>query len=98
MKHHGKGGMPGDFKANIHALFRNHKDITRKVELTKTGYRATTTSDNPEVVATLQKHVKQMQGRLEEGKSVRRWDPAYAEMMDHYADIEVKITAIEKGI
>lgn len=99
---HGKGHGPGhggdDFRGTIHALFASHGEIDRKVELTQEGYRATTTSGKPEVVALLRKHLSEMKERLESGRGVRHWDPAFAEFREHYEDIEVRVKNIEGGV
>jgi hypothetical protein len=39
-----------------------------------------------------------MEARLKEGYSVRRWDPAFVEFLDHYDDLIVKIEEIEGGV
>jgi hypothetical protein len=97
-KGHGHGGMSGDFQGVIHSLFAAHEKVNRAVELTDDGYRATTTSDNPEVAAMLKKHVAQMESRLEGGLGVRHWDPAFVELHEHYEDMSIKVENVEKGV
>jgi hypothetical protein len=94
----GGRGMPAEAQEQIHALFDNHAKIHRELKLTATGYTATTESDDPKVVAAQQKHVKQMQERLDSGLSVRRWDPAFAEYCDHYAEMDHQFTTTAKGV
>lgn len=94
----GGPGMPTAAREQIHALFDNHTKIRRELKLTATGYTATTESDDPKVTAALQKHVKQMQERLGSGLSVRRWDPAFAEYCDHYAEMDHRFTPTAKGV
>lgn len=97
----GKGHGPmggGDFRGVIHELFAAHADIERKVDLTEGGYRATTTSAKPEVAKSIQTHVAQMETRLKGGMSVRHWDPAFAELRDHYEDIEIEVRKVEGGV
>jgi hypothetical protein len=94
----GGPGMPAEAREQIHALFDHHAKIHRELKLTATGYSATTESDDPQVVAALQKHVKQMQERLGSGLSVRRWDPAFAEYCDHYAEMDHQFTTTAKGV
>ena len=91
-------GMPPENRKNIHALFSNHDKVTRTVEKTDKGYVATTESDDPQVVAALREHVKQMSSRLESGLMVRRWDPAFAEYVAHYQDIKHKFEKTKKGV
>jgi len=94
----GGRGMPAEAREQIHALFDNHASIHREVKLTADGYTALTESDDPKVVAALKKHVGQMQLRLGEGLSVRRWDPAFAEYCDHYAELDHEFTPTDKGV
>lgn len=91
-------GLPPETRDNIHALFDNHASIARTVKLTGEGYIARTESDDPNVARTLKQHIAQMQERLDSGLSVRRWDPAFADYVRHYADIEHRLTPIEKGV
>jgi hypothetical protein len=90
--------MPAEQSEVIHGLFDSHDKFQREVTPTETGYISKTTSDDPEAVKLIQTHVKQMEGRLKEGLMVRAWDPAYVEFVNHYDDIDIKITNIENGI
>ncbi len=94
----GHGGMSDDFRGVIHTLFAEHESFERSVELTEDGYRATTTSKDPAMAKMVQKHVSQMQERLDGGMGVRHWDPAFAEMRAHYDDMAVKIENVEGGV
>ena len=94
----GRGGMPEEMREVIHGLFDGHEAFQRKVEVTATGYRATTTSEDKEVARLLQTHVRQMEKRLKSGLMVRRWDPAYEEFVRHYDDINIEITNVEGGV
>lgn len=94
----GARGMPPEARERIHSLFDSHAKIRRTVTLAPDGYTAVTESDDPKVAATLKQHVGQMQKRLEFGLSVRRWDPAFAEYSDHYADLKHDFAATEKGV
>ena len=95
---HGKGRGEGDFRGVFHSLFAAHEKIDRVVELTDSGYRAKTTSEDKAVAARLQKHVAEMAARLDGGMSVRHWDPAFAEFREHYEDTSVEIENIEGGV
>ncbi len=95
----GRGrGMPAEAREVIHGLFDSHDKFEREVKKTDDGYVSKTTSKDPAVVKLLQTHVKQMEKRLKQGLMVRRWDPAYEEFVNHYDDIDIKITNIENGI
>jgi len=91
-------GLPQAAHDNIQKLFDNHAKVKRTVTLTEAGYIALTESDDPQIARTLRSHVSQMQERLEEGLFVRRWDPAYEEMVQHYNDLSLKVEATEKGL
>ena len=90
----GRGGMGGPLpekqRAIIHELAENHKKLTRKVEMTKKGYVATSTSGDKGLVAKLKTHFRYMKKRLDSGAMVRRWDPAYAEMTEFYDQLKVE--------
>jgi hypothetical protein len=94
---HGGGG-PGGFQEAIHTLFDNHTKIKRSVELTATGYKSRTVSDDPEIAKTLQKHVREMRERLGSGRMIRRWDPAFAELVEHYEDIDHEFKEVDGGV
>jgi hypothetical protein len=91
-------GMPPEARDNIHRLFDQHAAVKRTVTLTATGYTALTESDDPLVAKTLREHVDQMRARLDAGMGVRRWDPAYDEIVRHYKDLELKVEPTEKGL
>ncbi len=90
-KGHEHGPMSGDFRGVIHSLFAAHDEVERAVTEIENGYEARTTSDNPEVAAMLQKHVSQMASRLEGGAGVRKWDPAFVELREHYRDMAIEV-------
>ena len=94
----GSRGMPAEAREQIHTLFANHSAIRREVKLTADGYTALTESADARVAAALKKHVTQMQARLEAGLGVRRWDPAFAEYVDHYREMEHQFAATDKGV
>ncbi len=88
----------GDFRGVIHSLLAEHEKVKRTVELTGDGYRARTISDDPGVAAALRRHVDQMASRLEGGLGVRHWDPAFAELREHYDDLDVRVENLEDGV
>ena len=93
-----RGPLPQWQRDLIHALAENHKKLIRKVDLTKKGYVATTTSEDKKLAGKLKKHFRYMKKRLDSGAMVRRWDPAYAEMTDYYDQLEVKAEELPKGL
>ena len=91
-------GMPAEARENIHALLNNHTSITRSVTLTDDGYVSKTESSDTATARALREHVAQMEKRLASGLMVRRWDPAFAEYMNHYGDIEHTMSPTQAGL
>jgi hypothetical protein len=91
-------GMPPEAQEKIHHLFDNHAKVKRTVTVTETGYTALTESDDPATAAALKTHVKQMSARLKSGLMVRRWDPAFAEYVTNYDEMEHRYEPTEKGM
>jgi hypothetical protein len=91
-------GMPAESKEAIHRLFDGHKSIKRDLEFTEKGYEAVTESDDADIARAIKKHVVRMSERLKSGLMVRRWDPAFAEYVSHYADIKHEFKPTKKGI
>jgi len=91
-------GMPAEARENIHALLDNHTSITRSIRLTDDGYVSTTESSDSATARALREHVAQMEARLESGLMVRRWDPAFAEYVSHYSDIEHAMSPTPAGL
>lgn len=91
-------GMPAEAREVIQSLFADHAKIRRAVTMTEDGYMAVTESDDPKVAGALHKHVTQMAERLESGLQVRRWDPAFAEYVAHYKEMDHQFQKTEKGV
>jgi hypothetical protein len=90
--------MPAESRDNIHTLLDNHEKITRTVTLTDDGYVAVTESDDPELAKVLRAHIAQMEARLKEGLMVRRWDPAFVEVVAHFDQMETRMEPTGKGL
>lgn len=93
-----RGPLPEEQREIIHEMAEHHKEFERKVTMTEKGYTATTTTKNKELAKKLQTHVTYMEKRMNSGAMVRRWDPAYAEMSEHYDELEATIEKVEGGI
>lgn len=91
-------GMSAEDHTTILVLLGQHKSITRVVAEIPGGVRTTTTTDRPELVATLREHVRQMASRLTEKRPVRMWDPTFRDVFAHADDITLKWKNIEGGI
>lgn len=83
---------------NAHFLIDNHEHLKRTVEEIPKGVRTRTLADDPELTARLREHVRQMAELLDEGGSVRKWDPLFREIFDHRDAIEIEIRDIENGV
>lgn len=82
----------------IRSMLMQHEKIDRKVENLENGVRTITTSDDPEVVAAIQKHVRQMHERLKEDKPIRQMDPLFREIFEHADKINMQIEDTENGV
>ncbi len=92
------GPIPAEQRDLIHQLATENESIHRTVEVTETGYRATTTANDAELADVLRKHVAYMQVRVDSGLRVRRWDPAYEEFFRHHEDIAIDVAPIDNGL
>ncbi|NNE08786.1 MAG: hypothetical protein HKN20_09515 [Gemmatimonadetes bacterium] len=93
-----RGPLPAEQRELIHLLAMEHEGIDREVVLTDSGYVATTTSEDPKIVAALRDHVDYMKMRIESGAMVRRWDPAFRELVEHSDDIVTTLVVLEDGL
>ena len=95
---HGKGRGPGVEMRNAHTLVFNYKSFTRKVEEIEGGVRTTTTTTDPNMLATLRKHPKEMADRMKAGGHVRPWDPLFAELGKYADEVDMKLRDVKNGI
>ncbi|WP_372799046.1 hypothetical protein [Pontiella sp.] len=93
-----RGPLPEEQNEIIRYLAAHHQELKREVQHTETGYVAVTTSENPEVIARLRTHFDYMEKRLGSGAMVRRWDPAFKEMVDYFDQLDTKVEKLENGI
>lgn len=83
---------------SIRQLLMQHEKIDRQVENLENGVKTITVSDDPQIVAAIRKHVRQMKGRMEEKKPIRQMDPVFRELFENAEKIELQITDIEGGV
>lgn len=102
-----RGGMQGgahgrghgrDEMAAIWELIDRHAAIERRVQEIPGGVRTVTTSNDPEVVATLQRHAGDMAELVETGGRIRMWDPLFAELLSHTDEIVMEVESITDGV
>ncbi|MCI0390983.1 MAG: hypothetical protein MOB07_19735 [Acidobacteria bacterium] len=91
------GNQPQDMKT-IHALFNNHKKISRTVKNIERGVETITESDDPKVRAMIAEHAWAMKRRLENKQPIRHWDPLFAELFKHADKINLQIIHTAKGV
>lgn len=96
------GGMMGENRQQdmqtIHALFAEHKQITRTIKNIDKGVETITESDDPKVQAMIKEHVAAMYKRLANKQMIRGWDPLFAELFKHADKIKMEMTTTNKGI
>jgi hypothetical protein len=100
----GMGMMGGnatmDERSDLHDLFSNHEKIKRTVTNLPDGIRTVTESDDPQVAATIKKHVAEMGTRVEEGRDpgLPIETPALHAIFQNKDKIKTAYATIEKGV
>lgn len=79
-------------------LLGNHELIRREVRQLSNGIEAVTESDNAEVAALIQNHVRAMKVRLQKDARIRQWDPIFVAIFDNAGKIRMEITETSKGV
>jgi hypothetical protein len=82
----------------FHFLLAHRKAIQRHVEKIANGVETVTESDDPEVAATIQRHVKSMHQRLQGGQPIHRRDPLFAAVFANAQKITMRAEPTEKGV
>ncbi len=99
--HFGRGGKDAEHQAHqadIQSLLAQHTQLSRQVKLLSNGFSAITTSDNPELVTILQRHVFDMKTRFAKGRAIRSWDAVYALLFAYREQISVSYERLDNGI
>ena len=100
----GMGMMGGNAtmgeRSDIHGLFFNHESIKRTVTNLPDGIRTITESDDPQVAATIKKHVAEMGKRVEEGRDpgLPIESPALHAIFRDKGKIKTAYETTEKGV
>jgi hypothetical protein len=94
------GSATMDERRDIHRLLFNHDRIKRTVTNLPDGIRTVTESDDPEVAATIKKHVAEMGKRVEEGRDpgLPIESPALHSIFRDKDKIKTAYEPTEKGI
>jgi hypothetical protein len=87
-------------RSDLHNMFSNHDKIKRTVTNLPDGIRTVTESDDPQVAATIKKHVADMGKRLEEGRDpgLPIESPALHSIFRDKDKIKTAYETTEKGI
>ena len=93
-----RGPLPQEQRALIDYMAEHHDELKREIRVTKKGYEASTTTANKELAQKLKAHFRYMHKRLGSGAMVRRWDPAFVELVEYYDEIETEFKELENGI
>jgi hypothetical protein len=95
-----RGSATMDERAGIHGLLFNHDHIKRTVTNLPDGIRTVTESDDPEVAATIKKHVAEMGKRIEQGRDpgLPIESPALHSLFRDKDKIKTAYETTEKGI
>lgn len=79
-------------------LLANHEKLRRTVTFTATGVEATTESDDPAVIALIQRHAHAMHERMKVGAHVRIWDQVFADLFERYQNVTLTVTDTPTGV
>ena len=82
----------------FHYLLAHRDAIQRKVTKTANGVETVTESDDPEVAATIQRHVESMHKRIQEGRPIHMRDPLFAGVFANAPKIAMKVQPTKKGV
>jgi len=93
----GRGGM-GAVMPDAMQLLHNHASLERKVEEIPDGVKTTTTTRDPEILALLRKHPREMYNHYESGGVVRPHDPMFGELARVADKVKMEFRDIENGI
>jgi hypothetical protein len=96
---HGGSATMGE-RRDIHRLLFNHDQIRRTVTTLPDGIRTVTESDDPEIAATIKRHVAEMGKRVEEGRDpgLPIESPALHSIFRDKDKIKTAYETTEKGI
>ena len=85
---------------DIHSLFTNNEAIRRSVTNLPDGIRTVTESDDPDVAATIKRHVDDMMKRVAEKRDpgLPIESPALRAIFENYDKIATTVEQTEKGV
>jgi hypothetical protein len=90
----GRGAVMPDAMGLLH----NHAALERTVEEIPNGVKTVTTTSDPELLAVLRRHPREMYAFYEAGGSVRPHDPMFAELARVADKVHMEFRDIENGV
>lgn len=94
-------GRPGSIaydRGIWQSLLSDHDKIRRTVTFRADGIDATTESDEADVSRRIKDHAHRMKVRIDQGATVRFWDPVFADLFANHGKIELKVTDTDQGV
>ena len=82
----------------FHYLLQNHKKIKRTVTELEDGVKTLTESDDPDVAAKIQEHVKSMHGRINDKRPLRMWDSLFQAIFKHADKVQMEYKNTKHGV
>jgi len=80
------------------SLLTDHTKIRRVVTFRADGVDAVTESDDPDVARRIKDHAHRMKVRVDQGATVRFWDPVFADLFEKHDKITLAVTTTDKGV
>lgn len=80
------------------SLLTDHKKIRRVVTFRADGVDAVTESDDADVARRIKGHAQRMKVRIDQGATVRFWDPVFSELFENHTKIRLAVTITDKGV
>lgn len=80
------------------SLLTDHTKIRRVVTFRADGVDAVTESDDPDVARRIKDHAQRMKIRMDQGATVRFWDPVFSELFENHDKVKLAVTVTEKGV
>lgn len=80
------------------SLLTDHTKIRRVVTFRADGVDAVTESDDADVARRIKDHAQRMKIRMDQGATVRFWDPVFSELFENHDKVKLAVTITEKGV
>lgn len=94
----GKKGTVAYDRGIWQSLLTDHTKIRRVVTFRADGVDAVTESDDADVARRIKDHAQRMKIRMDQGATVRFWDPVFSELFENHDKVKLAVTITEKGV